>query len=102
VAATKEGSKWKLRFEQHDAEFLNGRRRAKIDGQKLRSERLRFRFGEWTRLGAGGFAGHAGRGDHWNKPIVFHEESRRLFVGSCGAIYGGVAERHASGIGLNF
>jgi N-acetylmuramoyl-L-alanine amidase len=80
VAATKEGSKWKLRFEQHDAEFLNGQARAKIDGQNFDLSapfHLENGRGLVPVAALGTLVGEI----TGVKPIVFHEESRRLFVG---------------------
>jgi N-acetylmuramoyl-L-alanine amidase len=80
VAATKEGSKWKLRFEQHDAEFLNGQTRAKIDGQNFDLS-APFRLENGRGLVPVASLGTLVAEITGTKPIVFHEESRRLFVG---------------------
>ena len=80
VAAIKEGSKWKLRFEQHDAEFLNGQARAKIDGKNFDLS-APFRLENGRGLVPVASLGTLVAEITGTKPIVFHEESRRLFVG---------------------
>ncbi len=80
VAATKNGTKWKLRFEQRDTEFLNGQIQAKINGKD-------FNLNASFRLDSGrGLVPVSGLGAliqevTGTKPVVFHEDSRRLFVG---------------------
>jgi N-acetylmuramoyl-L-alanine amidase len=80
VAATRDGAHWKLRFEQRDAEFVNNQGRAKI---KSKSFDLPAPF----RLEGGrGLVPVAALGSliqevTGTKPVVFHEDSRRLFVG---------------------
>ena len=80
VAATKDGSRWKLRFNLEEAEFTAGQAQVKLKGKtltmtapfRLESGRglvpisgLRTLVEEVTTI----------------KPVVFHEDARRLFVG---------------------
>ena len=80
VAATREGGKWKLRFNLLDSEFQNGQMRAKVAGKafdlpapfRIESERGMVPISSLGSL----IPEVTG-----TKPVVFHEDSRRLFVG---------------------
>ncbi len=80
VTATKDGTKWRLRFDLRDSEFLNGQTQAKLQGKN-------FTLSAPFRLENGrGLVPISGLGTlvqevTGTKPVVFHEESRRLFVG---------------------
>lgn len=77
--AKSDGSKWKLRFNSVDSEFVNGKKKAKIKGRDLDLP--------------GNFILESGRGlvplssltslmqQFLGGPVAFHENSRRLFVG---------------------
>lgn len=80
VSAKTEGGKWKLRFDERDAEFISGQTRAKIKGKDVNLP-APFRM-EGSR-GLVPIASLAAlipqiTGTH---EVVFHEDSRRLFVG---------------------
>ncbi len=80
VAATNDGSKWKLRFEQREVEFVNGETRARIKNKnfdlpapfRLEGNRGLVPVSSLSSLILVLTA---------NNQIVFHEDSRRLFVG---------------------
>lgn len=80
VAATKDAAKWKLRFDLRDSEFLDGQTQAKLQGKN-------FTLTAPFRLESGrGLVPVSGLGSlvqevTGTKPVVFHEDSRRLFVG---------------------
>ncbi len=79
VTSRSDGSKWKLRYNQVDSEFVKGRKRARINGRN-------------SELPAN-FLLEEGRGlvplsslstllpQFLGGPVSFHESSRRLFVG---------------------
>ena len=80
VTATKDGVKWKLHFDLRDAEFLNGQGEAKIDGKTFHLTapfRLESGRGLVPVMGLGRLVQEV----TGTKPVVFHEDSRRLFVG---------------------
>jgi N-acetylmuramoyl-L-alanine amidase len=79
VSAKSDGSKWKLRYNNVDAEFVNGKKKGKINGHDMELP--------------GNFVLESGRGLvplsslstllplFLGGPVSFHESSRRLFVG---------------------
>ena len=80
VAATKDGSKWKLRFDQRDAEFFNGQTEAKIKGKSFNLPSP-FRLEGSRGLVPIALLGALVHEVTGTNPVVFHEDSRRLFVG---------------------
>jgi N-acetylmuramoyl-L-alanine amidase len=80
VSAKTEAGKWKLRFDQRDAEFINGQTRVKTKGKDLNLP-APFRM-----EGSRGLVPIASLGSMiplltGTREVVFHEDSRRLFVG---------------------
>jgi N-acetylmuramoyl-L-alanine amidase len=80
VAATKDGTKWKLHFERRGAEFVSGQTQTKIDNKTLTLA------SPFLLEGGRGLVPVSGIGAlvqeiTGTKPVVFHEEARRLFVG---------------------
>ena len=80
VAATKDGTKWKLRFDLRDAEFVNGQAQAKIEGKKF-DLKAPFHLENGRGLVPVSGLGVLIQEVTGTKPVVFHEDSRRLFVG---------------------
>ena len=80
VAATNDGSKWKLRFDQRDAEFLNGQTQAKIKGKTFDMPSP-FRLEDNRGLVPIALLGALVHEVTGTNPVVYHEDSRRLFVG---------------------
>ena len=80
VAATKDGAKWKLRFERRDAEFVSGQTEARIEGKTL-TLAAQFRLESGRGLVPVSGLGALIQEVTGTKPVVFHEDSRRLFVG---------------------
>ena len=80
VSAKLDGGKWKLRFDQRDAEFTNGQTRAKFNGKD-------FDLPAPFRLdGSRGLVPVSSLGSlipqiTGTREVVFHGDSRRLFVG---------------------
>ena len=80
VSANTEGGKWKLRFDQRDAEFTNGQTRAKIKGKDINLP-APFRMD-----GSRGLVPVSSLGSlipliTGTPEVVFHQDSRRLFLG---------------------
>jgi hypothetical protein len=80
VAATKETAKWKLRFDLRDSEFLNGQTLAKLQGKSF-TLTAPFRLENGRGLVPVSGLGSLIQEVTGTKPVVFHEDSRRLFVG---------------------
>jgi len=80
VTATREGGKWKLRFDLRDSEFQNGQTRAKVAGKDVDLP-APFRMENERGLVPVSALGSLIPEVTGTKPVVFHEESRRLFVG---------------------
>ena len=80
VAATREGAKWKLRFNLLDSEFQNNQTRAKISGKNFDLP-APFRIESERGLVPISSLGSLIPEVTGTKPVVFHEDSRRLFVG---------------------
>jgi N-acetylmuramoyl-L-alanine amidase len=80
VAATRDGTKWKLRFERRNGEFISGQTQAQVEGKTLTLTSpflLESGRGLVPIPGLGALVQEL----TGTKPVVFHEESRRLFVG---------------------
>lgn len=80
ITANRDGQKWKLRFERRDAEFIPGQSQAKVDGKTMTL------MAPFLLESGRGLVPVSGLGTliqeiTGTKPVVFHEESRRLFVG---------------------
>lgn len=80
VAATRDGTKWKLRFERRDAEFIGGQTQAEVDGKTVILA-APFLLESGRGLVPVSGLGILVQGISGTKPVVLHEESRRLFVG---------------------
>ena len=80
VAATKDGAKWKLRFERRNAEFVSGQSQATVEGKTL-TLAAQFRLENGRGLVPVAGLGSLVQEVTGTKPVVFHEDSRRLFVG---------------------
>jgi len=80
VAATREGGKWKLRYDLRDSEFQSGQARAKVAGKNFDLP-APFRIESERGLVPVSSLGSLIPEVTGTKPVVFHEESRRLFVG---------------------
>jgi len=80
VAATRDGTKWRLRFERRNAEFIGGQTQAQVEGKTLALASpflLESGRGLVPVSGLGALVQEV----TGTKPVVFHEDSRRLFVG---------------------
>ncbi len=108
VSAKLEGGKWKLRFDQRDAEFTTGQTRAKIKGKD-------FDLSAPFRLdGSRGLVPVSSLGSlipqiTGTREVVFHVDSRRLFVGKVAVRFtselqnsGSAQKEEASRLVLNF
>ena len=80
VAATRDGTRWKLRFERRNAEFISGQTQAQVEGKTL-TLTLPFLMESGRGLVPIPGLGVLVQELTGTKPVVFHEESRRLFVG---------------------
>ena len=98
VSAKSDGSKWKLRYNSVDAEFVNGKKKGKINGRDMDLP--------------GNFVLESGRGLvpisslstllplFLGGPVSFHESSRRLFVGEVAVHF--TAQIAKSALVMNF
>jgi N-acetylmuramoyl-L-alanine amidase len=98
VSAKSDGSKWKLRYNSVDAEFVNGKKKGKINGRDMDLP--------------GNFVLESGRGMvplsslstllplFLGGPVSFHESSRRLFVGEVAVHF--TAQIDKSALVMNF
>src|SRR5882762_11869012 len=80
VAATRDGTKWRLRFERRNAEFIGGQTQAQVEGKTLALASpflLESGRGLVPVSGLGALVQEV----TGTRPVVFHEDSRRLFVG---------------------
>ncbi len=80
VTATRDGAKWKLRFDLRDSEFLNGQTEAKVQDKRF-TLTAPFRLENGRGLVPITGLGYLVQEMTGTKPVVFHEDSRRLFVG---------------------
>ena len=98
VRIKSEGSKWKLRYNDVDSEFTNGKKRAKVKGREIDLP--------------ANFVLEEGRGlvplaslstllpQFLGGPVTFHENSRRLFVGDVAVHFTAQINNDAAGSGL--
>src|SRR5215472_15146726 len=98
VRIKSEGSKWKLRYNDVDSEFTNGKKRAKVKGREIDLP--------------ANFVLEEGRGlvplaslstllpRFLGGPVTFHENSRRLFVGDVAVHFTAQISNDAAGSGL--
>ena len=98
VSAKSDGSKWKLRYNNVDSEFVNGKKKGKINGRDIDLP--------------SNFVLESGRGlvplsslstllpRFLGGPVSFHENSRRLFVGEVAVHF--TAQIDKSALVMNF
>lgn len=98
VSAKSDGSKWKLRYNNVDAEFVNGKKKGRINGRDVDLP--------------ANFVLESGRGlvplsslstllpRFLGGPVSFHENSRRLFVGEVAVHF--TAQIDKSALVMNF